>query len=44
MEQILAVVAPYLASVRFGTVASKIAPQRLIVSGTEDRNVMSGKN
>ena len=44
MEQILAVVTQYLATVRPGTVAFKNAPQRLIVSGTDDRNVMSGKN
>jgi hypothetical protein len=43
MEQILAVVPLYLATVRLGTVACKTAPQRLIVSGTDDRNVMSGK-
>ena len=43
MEQILAVLTLYLATVCLGTVAGKTAPRRLIFGGTEDRNVMSGK-
>jgi len=41
MEQILAVLTLYLATVRLGTVACKTAPQRLIIGGTKDRNIMS---
>ena len=43
MEQILAVLTPYLATMRLGTVACKTAVQRPVEGGTNDRSVMSVK-